>query len=85
MRRIFGLWNRSYGIKWVLAVDQEEAIACAVARKAIRNRHSFRRIVDLTDVEVEADPTLEPVLSANRSGVLTKGDDGSWLIDNKPI
>lgn len=78
--RLFGIYNRGYNLRYVLAESIEQALALAFDAGHIRRANQFRRWVDLTDNPPdELGGEASKLIEEGRPGVLAAGEHG-WRV-----
>lgn len=78
--RLFGVYNRGYNLRYVVADSIEQALALAFQAGHIRRPNQYRRWTDLTDEPPpELEGQVEELLAAGRPGVLSQGEKG-WQV-----
>jgi hypothetical protein len=78
--RLFGIYNRGYNLRYVIAESIEQALALAFQAGHIRKQNQYRRWTDLTN---EPPPELgvqaQKLLDEGRPGLLVQDAQG-WRI-----
>jgi hypothetical protein len=78
--RLFGIYNRGYNLRYVIADSIEQALALAFQAGHIRRQNQYRRWTDLTDdPPPELEGQAQKLIDEGRAGVLTAGEHG-WQV-----
>jgi hypothetical protein len=78
--RLFGIYNRAYKLRCVLAETIEEALTLATKAGHIKRPQGYRKWLDLTDNPPEdVKPHLPTLVAEGRAGVLVQDEKGWHL------